>query len=203
MVAVVLLAYLWNVDAGPEELQVLPHLLGLEFGVEDGQLGEHAHVSALQSQGGLQHVVDELLQFIGVDDDVQPTHLGKTELFPIYTRKAHLEENKSNKAFNKRRVDSTLITVRVLLALRAPSTAAWYSPRCTSVEARRPNLSHLHVRRGVIRLDVRVNGFFDQALLKLGLRQLTPHRHQFICGELPSNHQNQVLNHILSTIHIQ
>lgn len=37
------------------------------------------------------------------------------------------------------------------------------------------SLSHLHVGRGVIRLDVRVNGFFDQALLELGLCQLTPH----------------------------
>lgn len=37
------------------------------------------------------------------------------------------------------------------------------------------SLSHLHVSRGVICLDVRVNGFFDQALLKLGLCQLTPH----------------------------
>lgn len=38
-------------------------------------------------------VVDEFLQFIGVDDNMQATHLGKTELFPIYTGKTHLEEN--------------------------------------------------------------------------------------------------------------
>lgn len=37
------------------------------------------------------------------------------------------------------------------------------------------SLSHLHVSRRVICLNVRVNGFFDQALLKLGLCQLTPH----------------------------
>lgn len=37
------------------------------------------------------------------------------------------------------------------------------------------SLSHLHVSRGVISLDVRVDGFFDKALLKLGLCQLTPH----------------------------
>lgn len=57
--------YLWNVDAGPEELQVLPHLLRLEFGVEDGQLCEHAHVSALQAEGGLQHG-DQLLKVAAV-----------------------------------------------------------------------------------------------------------------------------------------
>ena len=38
------------------------------------------------------------------------------------------------------------------------------------------SLSHLHVRRGVVSLDVRVDGFLHQTLLKLGLRQLTPHR---------------------------
>lgn len=37
------------------------------------------------------------------------------------------------------------------------------------------SLSHLHVSRGVISLDIRVNGFFDQAFVKLGLCQLTPH----------------------------
>lgn len=36
-------------------------------------------------------------------------------------------------------------------------------------------LSHLHVSRRVIRLDVGVDGFFYQALLELSLSQLTPH----------------------------
>lgn len=58
-------AYLGNVDTGPEELQVLPHLLGFEFGVEDGQLSEHPHVSPLQPQGGLQHG-DQLLKVTAV-----------------------------------------------------------------------------------------------------------------------------------------
>ena len=64
------LAYLWDVDTGPEELQVLPHLLRFEFGVEDGELGEHPHVSALQPQGGLQHG-DQLLEVPAV---LQGTH---------------------------------------------------------------------------------------------------------------------------------
>lgn len=56
-----IVVYLWNVDSGPEELQVLPHLLWFKFGVEDGQLGEHAHVSTLQPQRCLQHG-DQLLK---------------------------------------------------------------------------------------------------------------------------------------------
>ena len=57
--------YLWNVDSGPEELQVLPHLLRLEFGVEDGQLCKHAHVCTLQAQRRLQHG-DQLLKVTAV-----------------------------------------------------------------------------------------------------------------------------------------
>lgn len=45
--------HLWNVDTRPEELQVFPHLLGFEFGVEDCQLSEHTHVCTLQPQGSL------------------------------------------------------------------------------------------------------------------------------------------------------
>lgn len=41
------LDYLWDVDTRPEELQVLWHFLGLELGVEEGQLCEHAHVGPL------------------------------------------------------------------------------------------------------------------------------------------------------------
>ena len=37
----------------------------------------------------------------------------------------------------------TSFQVRVLLALRPLSTAAWYSPRCTSVDARRAKLDTL------------------------------------------------------------
>lgn len=37
-------------------------------------------------------VVDEFLQFVGMDNNMQATHLGKAELFPIYARKTHLEE---------------------------------------------------------------------------------------------------------------
>ena len=40
---------------------MLTHLGGLVLGVEDGQLGEHAHVCALQAQGCFQQT-DELVE---------------------------------------------------------------------------------------------------------------------------------------------
>lgn len=49
------LLYLGNINSGPEELQVLPHLLWFELGIQDGQLSEHAHVSTLEPQSCLQH----------------------------------------------------------------------------------------------------------------------------------------------------
>lgn len=53
--------YLGNIDSGPKEFQVLSHLLWFELRIEDGQLGEHAHVSTLQPQSRLQHG-DQLLK---------------------------------------------------------------------------------------------------------------------------------------------
>merc|ERR1719320_2227196 len=46
--------HLWNVDTGPEQLQVLLELVWLVARVEDGKLGEHAHVSPFKTQGSLQ-----------------------------------------------------------------------------------------------------------------------------------------------------
>ena len=101
--------HLGDVDAGPEELQVLPHLLGLELGVEDGQLGEHAHVGALQAQRRLQQgdqllevapvlvVADELLQLVSVDHDVQAADLGQPELLAVHARKAHLGRHQAGR----------------------------------------------------------------------------------------------------------
>lgn len=79
--------YLRDVDSGPEQLQVLPHFLRFEFGVEDGELGEHAHVSPLQPQGSLQQsdellkiptvliVADQILQLVSVDHNVKAADL--------------------------------------------------------------------------------------------------------------------------------
>ena len=52
------------------------------------------------------------------------------------------------------------------------------------------SLSHFHVSRRVVSLNVRVNCFFYQTLLKLGLCQLTPHwRLIAALGELISSVQ--------------
>ena len=41
--------HLGDIDTRPEELQVFAHLLWFVLGVEDRQLGEHAHVRAFQT----------------------------------------------------------------------------------------------------------------------------------------------------------
>ncbi|TNN66811.1 hypothetical protein EYF80_022880 [Liparis tanakae] len=100
--------YLWDVDSGPEELQVLPHLLRFELGVEDGELGEHAHVGALQPQRRLQQrdellvepavliVADQVLQLVGVDHDVEAADLPQTKLLAVHAREAHLAATSRN-----------------------------------------------------------------------------------------------------------
>eukprot|EP00123_Amoebidium_parasiticum_P016952 comp23654_c0_seq1/m.40409 comp23654_c0_seq1/g.40409 ORF comp23654_c0_seq1/g.40409 comp23654_c0_seq1/m.40409 type:complete len:589 (+) comp23654_c0_seq1:220-1986(+) len=93
---------LGDVDTGPEELEVLHHLLGLVAGVEDCQLRKHAHVRTLQTKTGLQKgddlievapadvVVDQLLQLVGMDHNVQTGNLSQPELLGIHAGIAHL-----------------------------------------------------------------------------------------------------------------
>ena len=95
-------AYLRDVDARPEQLEVFPHFGWLVFGVEDGQLCEHAHVCPLQAQGSLHQsdelievapvlvVVDQVLQLVCVYHDVQATNLCQAELLGVHTREADL-----------------------------------------------------------------------------------------------------------------
>jgi len=99
---------------------MLPHFLRLVFGIEDGQLSEHSHVSTLQAEGRLQQScnssslfihrssippltneflemspvlveVVELLEFVRMHHDVQATHLRQTEFLVLHARKAHLQ----------------------------------------------------------------------------------------------------------------
>lgn len=93
---------LGDVDTRPKQLQVFSHLRRLVFGVEDGQLSEHSHVGSLQAQGRLHQrdelvevatvlvEVDQLFQFVCVDDDVQATDLGQTEFLRLHTGEADL-----------------------------------------------------------------------------------------------------------------
>lgn len=54
-----------DVDARPEQLEVLAHLRRLVFRVENRQLGEHSHVSAFESERRLQQA-DELFEVAAI-----------------------------------------------------------------------------------------------------------------------------------------
>lgn len=81
---------------------MLLHLLRFELGVEDGELGEHTHVGALEAQRGLQQsdellevsavliVTDQVLQLVCVDHNVQTTNLRQPKLLTVHTGEAHL-----------------------------------------------------------------------------------------------------------------
>mmetsp|Transcript_31357 Transcript_31357/g.52888 ORF Transcript_31357/g.52888 Transcript_31357/m.52888 type:complete len:467 (-) Transcript_31357:1669-3069(-) len=88
--------------AGVEETDVLHELLGLVLGVEDGELSEHADVGALHVETSLDEgdellkvaalliVVDDLVELLGVDDDVETTDLSRAELLGIDAGSADL-----------------------------------------------------------------------------------------------------------------
>jgi hypothetical protein len=66
---------------------MLAQLLGAVLGVEDGQLGEHAHVHAVQAQASLQQrhelhevptglvVRDKLVKLVGLHNNVETADL--------------------------------------------------------------------------------------------------------------------------------
>ena len=106
--------YLRDVDTGPEELQVLPHLCRLVLGVEDGQLREHAHVSSLETQGSLEEgdelvevaavlvVLDQVVQLVSMYNNMEATDLGEAELLSIHAGKADLEGERGERKKDKR-----------------------------------------------------------------------------------------------------
>ena len=94
--------YLWNVNTWPEEFEVFPQFSRLVFRVENGQLGEHAHMGSLQTQRGLEQthqllevaslliVVVEVFKFISMYNDVKAAHLGQAELVVVHAGEADL-----------------------------------------------------------------------------------------------------------------
>jgi hypothetical protein len=88
---------------------MLPQLGGLVFGIQDGQLGEHAHVCSFKTQRGLKEthhllkvapiliVVDEVFQLVGVHNDVEAAHLGQAKLVVVNASKTHLFPRSSAK----------------------------------------------------------------------------------------------------------
>mmetsp|Transcript_2864 Transcript_2864/g.8698 ORF Transcript_2864/g.8698 Transcript_2864/m.8698 type:complete len:265 (-) Transcript_2864:3508-4302(-) len=91
-----------DVDARGIQLDVLHQRLDLKLGVHDAQLGEDAHVRALQPQARLEQCdelvelalalveVGNLVQLVGVHDDVQARHLRQALLALQGALKAHL-----------------------------------------------------------------------------------------------------------------
>lgn len=77
------------------------HLLRLVLGVQNAQLGEHAHVGAFQAESRFKQVnqflkvatilviVDQVLQLVGMDDYMQAAHLSETELLVVDAGEAH------------------------------------------------------------------------------------------------------------------
>lgn len=74
----------------------------LVFRVENGQLGEHAHMGPLKAERCLQKahellevapvlvVVNKIFQLVRVDHDVEAAHLGQAELVVVHAGEAHL-----------------------------------------------------------------------------------------------------------------
>ncbi len=74
----------------------------LVLGVQDAQLGEDAHVRALEADAALQQrhelvkvaaplvELGHLVEVVGVDDDVEAAQLAQLELLLVHARKAHL-----------------------------------------------------------------------------------------------------------------
>lgn len=96
------LTYFWDVDSRPEKFKMFPHPLRFVFAVKDGEFGEHAHMRSFESESSLEKVdeflevaavlvvVDEVLELVGVHDDVQAAHLRQAELAAVHARETHL-----------------------------------------------------------------------------------------------------------------
>ena len=75
---------------------------GLVLGVQDGQLGEHAHVGSFQTQGGLKQthqlfevtslliIIVQVFQLVSVNHDVKAAHLSESQLVVVDTSEANL-----------------------------------------------------------------------------------------------------------------
>mmetsp|Transcript_6965 Transcript_6965/g.21994 ORF Transcript_6965/g.21994 Transcript_6965/m.21994 type:complete len:213 (+) Transcript_6965:927-1565(+) len=91
-----------DVELGPEELDVLHQLLRAVLCVEDAELGEDAHVRALEVEAALHQLhhlveeavllvrVDQALELVRVDDDEHRADLREAELLRLDARRVHL-----------------------------------------------------------------------------------------------------------------
>lgn len=86
------------IDSRPKQLEMLHRLLRLVFRVEDGEFSEHGHMRSLKTQASFHQrdqlvkeavvfvLMDEFLQFLGMDDQVETANLGETEFSLVNTR---------------------------------------------------------------------------------------------------------------------
>ena len=159
-----------DVQALGKELEVLHELVGLVARVQDAQLGEDAHVRALEADAALEQrlqrvdvaaaavELDDLVELVGVDDDVEPAQLcfcfvlcfcvgcfcfwwlGRRVFFGFFGGGGGGKQHKyrppppkktpyptcaSLSSPSSTHANATSFHVRLLLALRAASTASW------------------------------------------------------------------------------
>jgi hypothetical protein len=131
-----------DVDPRPEEFEMFHSLLRLVLGVENCELSEHRHVCPLETETSLHQcnefvkeavvfvLLNQLLQFFCMDNQVETTDLSETEFSLVDTCLVDLFPHP---AISNIIGESDVVE----LALRAQSTAFWNSPRWTNVEANR------------------------------------------------------------------
>ena len=96
---------LGNVDPRPEKLEMFHSLLWFVLGVEDREFREHSHVCPLKTETSLHQcnefikeaivfvLLNQLLQFLGMDNQVETADLSKTEFSLVDTCLIYLFPN--------------------------------------------------------------------------------------------------------------
>jgi hypothetical protein len=86
------------IDSRPKQFEMFHRLLRLVFRVEDGEFSEHGHMRSLKTQSSFHQcnqfvkeavvfvLMDEFLQFLGMDNQVETADLSETEFSLVDTR---------------------------------------------------------------------------------------------------------------------
>jgi len=89
---------LGNINSRPEQFEMFHRFLRLVFGVENGEFSKHGHMSSLKTQSSFHQgnqfvkeaivfvLLDEFLQFLGMNNQIKTTDLSETEFSFIDTR---------------------------------------------------------------------------------------------------------------------
>ena len=123
-----------NVDPRPEELEMFHSLLRFVFCIKNCKFCKHGHMCTFESKTSFHQcnkfieeaiifvLLNQLLQFFGMDNQIETTDLSETELSLVDTCLVDVFPNPTISNVNRR-------SDFVALALRAQSTAFWNSPR--------------------------------------------------------------------------